>query len=64
MFMTKYNKKAHMRVIRKEAREEAIMETDAKWEKIIAEKDVTISEKDAIIAELKAKLENEIKDAQ
>jgi len=59
MFMTKYNKKAHMRVVcneaREEGREEGRLEADAKWEKVVAEKEVELAKKDEIIAELLAK---------
>ena len=62
MFMTKYNKKAHMRVIRNEGREEGHkegrLEADAKWEKVIADKDAELAEKDVIIAALRAKIGN------
>jgi len=67
MMLTKYNKKAHMRVIREEGREEGIeigkAQSDEKWAKVVtekdavlSEKDVALSEKDALIKELTEKL--------
>ena len=56
MMLTKYDFEAHMRVIRKEGREEGRLEADAKWGKVVADKDAELADKDTEIADKDAEL--------
>ena len=58
MILEEWNLEDALAYARKEAKDEGRDESDEKWKPIVTKKDNLITEKDAIIAKLKAQLQS------
>ena len=54
--LARHNEASALGHARREARQEAIRETDEKWQGVVAEKDAIAAEQAALIAELRSRL--------